>query len=110
MRQHGITRFTPNPYFPVNTLVLMRGAIAAQRLGIFEHYVDEIYRHMWADPKKLDDPEVLHAALAESRIDAANLLELTQAQDVKDELIANTQRSVERGTFGSPTFFVGEEI
>lgn len=110
VRQHGITRFTPNPYFPVNTLVLMRGAIAAQRLGIFEHYVDEIYRHMWADPKKLDDPEVLHAALAESRIDAANLLELTQAQDVKDELIANTQRSVERGTFGSPTFFVGEEI
>ena len=59
LRRHGITRFTPNQFFPVNTLVLMRGAIAAQRLGIFEHYVDEIYRHMWADPKKLDDPEVL---------------------------------------------------
>jgi 2-hydroxychromene-2-carboxylate isomerase len=110
VQRHGITRFTANPFFPVSTLVLMRGAIAAQRLGIFEHYVDEIYRHMWADPKKLDDPEVLRAALAESRIDAAKLFDLTQAQDVKDELLANTQRSVERGTFGSPTFFVGDEI
>jgi 2-hydroxychromene-2-carboxylate isomerase len=110
VQRHGITRFTANPFFPVNTLVLMRGAIAAQRLGIFECYVDEIYRHMWADPKKLDDPEVLRAALAESRIDAAQLFDLAQAQDVKDELLANTQRSVERGTFGSPTFFVGDEI
>ena len=63
MRRHGITRFTLNPFFPVNTLVLMRGAVAAQRLGVFEHYVDEVFRHMWAEPKKLDDPEVLRAAL-----------------------------------------------
>ena len=110
IKRHGITRFAPNPFFPVNTLVLMRGAIAAQRLGVFERYVDEIYRHMWAEPKKLDDPEVLRAALVESGFDADGLLELTQAQDVKDELLANTQRSVERGTFGSPTFFVGDEI
>ena len=108
--RHGITRFAPNPYFPVNTLVLMRGAIAAQRLGIFERYVDEVYRHMWAEPKKLDDPDVLLAALSESGLDAGAVLALVQTQDVKDELLANTQRSVERGTFGSPTFFVGDEI
>ena len=60
----------PNPFFPVNTLVLMRGAVAAQRLGMFEHYVDEMYRHMWAEPKKLDDPGVLRAALVESGLDA----------------------------------------
>ena len=108
--RHGITRFTSNPFFPVNTLALMRGAVAAQRLGIFERYVDEVFRHMWADPKKLDDPAVLRAALAESGFDADALFALTQAQDVKDELLANTQRSVDRGTFGSPTFFVGDEI
>jgi 2-hydroxychromene-2-carboxylate isomerase len=110
IQRHGITRFTPNPFFPVNTLVLMRGAIAASRLGIFERYVDEVYRHMWAEPKKLDDPAVLRTALADSGLDADAILALTQAQDVKDELLANTQRSVERGTFGSPTFFVGDEI
>ncbi len=63
--RYGITRFTANPFFPVNTLVLMRGAVAARKLGVFERYVDEIYRHMWAEPKKLDDPDVLRAALAE---------------------------------------------
>ncbi len=110
LKRHGITRFTRNPFFPVNTLVLMRGALAAQRLGVFERYVDEVYRYMWADPKKMDDPDVLRGALLESRLDAGAILALTQAQDVKDELLANTQRSVDRGTFGSPTFFVGEEI
>jgi 2-hydroxychromene-2-carboxylate isomerase len=109
VKRHGITRFAPNPFFPVNTLVLMRGAIAAQRMGVFVQYVDEIYRHMWAVPKKMDDPVVLRAALLESRLDADAILAL-QTQDVKDELLANTQRSVERGTFGSPTFFVGDEI
>jgi 2-hydroxychromene-2-carboxylate isomerase len=110
VKRHGITRFAPNPFFPVNTLVLMRGAIAAQRLGVFVQYVDEIYCHMWAEPKQMDDPDVLRAALLESRLDAENILALVQTRDVKDELLANTQRSVERGTFGSPTFFVGEEI
>jgi 2-hydroxychromene-2-carboxylate isomerase len=110
IQRHGITRFKPNPFFPVNTLVLMRGAIAAARLGIFERYVDEVYRHMWAEPKKLDDPAVLRTALAESGLDSEPILALTQAQDVKDELLGNTQHSVERGTFGSPTFFVDGEI
>ena len=110
VQRHGITRFAPNPFFPVNTLMLMRGAIAAQRIGVFERYVDEMYRHMWVEPKKLDDPDVLRAALVESRLDGDRILALVQTQDVKDELLANTQRSVERGTFGSPTFFVGEEI
>jgi 2-hydroxychromene-2-carboxylate isomerase len=110
VQRHAITRFTLNPFFPVNTLVLMRGAIAAQRIGVFERYVDEMYRHMWAEPKKLDDPDVLRAALVESQLDGDRILTLVQTQEVKDELLANTQRSVERGTFGSPTFFVGEEI
>jgi 2-hydroxychromene-2-carboxylate isomerase len=110
VRQHGITRFQRNPFFPVNTLTLMRGAIAAQRLDIFDRYVDEVYRHMWADPKKLDDPEVLRAALTDSGLDAAAILDLVQTTEVKEALLANTARSVERGTFGSPTFFVDDEI
>jgi 2-hydroxychromene-2-carboxylate isomerase len=110
IERHGITRFRSNPFFPVNTLVIMRAAVAARKLGIFERYVDEIYRHMWSDPKKLDDPAVLRAALVESDFDAERLLELARTQTVKDELLANTQRSVDRGTFGSPTFSVGEQI
>jgi 2-hydroxychromene-2-carboxylate isomerase len=110
LERYGITRFRSNPFFPVNTLVLMRGAVTARRLGIFERYVDEMFRHMWAEPKKLDDPAVLRAALAESDLDADAILSLSQTQEVKDELLANTRRSVDRGTFGSPTFYVGDEI
>src|SRR5262249_21941718 len=110
IRQHGIARYSPNPFFPVNTLMLMRGAVAARKLGIFEHYVDEIYRHMWADPKKLDDPAILRGALIDSHLPADKLFELVQTSEVKDALLAQTQRAVERGTFGSPTFFVDDEI
>jgi 2-hydroxychromene-2-carboxylate isomerase len=110
IRRHGITGFRPNPFFPVITLMIMRGAVAAQKIGIFERYVDEIYRHMWSEPKKLDDPKVLGAALEESKLPAAKLFELVQTQEVKDTLMANTQRAVERGAFGSPTFFVDDEI
>ena len=88
----------------------MRAAVASRRLGIFERYVDEIYRHMWSEPKKLDDPAVLRAACVESGLDGDQLLTLAQTQEVKDELMANTQRSVDQGTFGSPSFFVGEQM
>lgn len=110
LKRHHITRYKPNPFFPVDTLSLMRGAIAAQSLGVFERYVDEMYGHMWAEPKKLDDPAVLRAALDESQLPTERILELIQSREVKERLIENTMRSVERGTFGSPTFFVGEEI
>jgi 2-hydroxychromene-2-carboxylate isomerase len=110
IKRHGITSFRRNPFFPVNTLAIMRGAVAAQAEGVFERYVDEIYRHMWSEPKKLDDPAVLDAALIESGFDARRFGELVQDPDVKARLLENTQGSVARGTFGSPTFFVGDEI
>jgi len=110
IKRHGIARYSRNPFFPVNTLTIMRGAVAAQKLGVFERYVDEVYRHMWAEPKKMDDPETLRAALIESGFDSAPLLTLAQTDPVKKELRATTERSVARGTFGSPTFFVGDEI
>src|SRR4029450_4660001 len=78
LKQHGITRYRRNPFFPVNTLMIMRGAVAARQLGIFERYVDELYRHMWAEPKKMDDPTVLRAALVESNLPADRLFELVQ--------------------------------
>jgi 2-hydroxychromene-2-carboxylate isomerase len=110
IKRHGITRFKSNPFFPVNTLMMMRGAIAARPLGVFERYVDEMFRNMWGDPKKMDDPAIFRTALDEAGLPTAKIVELIETQPVKDELIANTQRSVERGTFGSPTFYVGDEI
>src|SRR5271169_2317817 len=110
IKRHGITRFQSNPFFPVNTLMMMRGAIAARSLGVFDRYVDAMYRDMWAEPKKMDEPAIYRAALIEAGLPSAKILELIETRPVKDELIDNTNRSVERGTFGSPTFYVGNEI
>jgi 2-hydroxychromene-2-carboxylate isomerase len=110
VRRFGVKPYTMNPFFPVNTLNLMRAAVAAQFEGVFETYVDAAFHHMWVEPKKMDDPEVAAKALTASGLDGARLLARAQEADVKAKLIANTQAAVERGAFGSPTFFVGNEI
>jgi 2-hydroxychromene-2-carboxylate isomerase len=110
LKRHAITAYKMNPHFPVNTLAIMRGAIAAQETGAFEDYVAAVYRAMWAEGKKMDDPAVIGAVLAGAGLDARALMALTQEQRVKDKLAENTSASVARGTFGSPTFFVGEDI
>ncbi len=110
VKRFAVRPYISNPFFPVNTLNLMRGAVAAQFEGMFEKYVDAAFHHMWVEPKKMDDPEVAAKALAESGLDAAKLFARAQDPEVKATLIENTQAAVERGAFGSPTFFVGNEM
>lgn len=110
IKRFNVKPYTMNPFFPVNTLNLMRAAVAAQFEGVFAEYVHAAFHHMWVEPKKMDDPEVAVKALASSGLDAAKLLARSQDADVKAKLIENTQAAVERGAFGSPTFFVGSEM
>ena len=110
LKRHGITAFKMNPFFPVNTLQLMRGAVAAEFEGVFAPYVDAMFRYMWAEPRKMDDPEVIRASLNEAGLDADLLLRRSQEDDVKQRLLANTQAAVERGVFGAPSFFVGDQL
>ena len=110
VKRFAVKPYIWNPFFPVNTLNLMRAAVAAQLEGVFEKYVDAAFHHMWVEPKKMDDPEVAAKALTASGLDGAKLLTRGQEPEVKAKLIENTQAAVERGAFGSPTFFVGKEI
>ena len=110
VKRFHVKPYTWNPFFSVNTLNLMRAAIAAQSEGVFEKYVDAAFHHMWVEPKKMDDPEVALKALTASGLDAAKLVARAQEPGVKAKLIENTQAAVERGAFGSPTFFVGKEM
>jgi 2-hydroxychromene-2-carboxylate isomerase len=110
LKRFGVKPYTWNPFFPVNTLNIMRAAVAAQMEGVFEKYVEAAFHHMWVEPKKMDDPEVAAKALASSGLDAAKLFSRAQDADVKAKLLENTQSAVERGAFGSPTFFVGKEM
>jgi 2-hydroxychromene-2-carboxylate isomerase len=110
VKRFGVRPYTWNPFFPVNTLNLMRAAVAAQMDGVFEKYVEAAFHHMWVEPKKMDDPEVAAKALTASGLDAAKLFARAQEPEVKAKLIENTQSAVERGAFGSPTFFIGKEM
>ena len=110
VKKHGLAKFKMNPHFPVNTLHIMRGAVAAQRLGVAQVYIKAMFAGVWEEGLKLDDPEVIGAALAKAGLDARALMALSQEQSVKDELAANTQAAFERGAFGAPTFFIGREM
>jgi 2-hydroxychromene-2-carboxylate isomerase len=110
LRRHNITKFTSNPFFPVNTLMLMRGAVAAQFESMFEPYFRAAYHHMWVEPKKMDDPQIFRDAFISSGIDIDCLIARAQQDEVKKRLIDNTSNAVARGEFGSPTFFVGNEM
>jgi 2-hydroxychromene-2-carboxylate isomerase len=110
IKRFNVKPYVWNPFFPVNTLNLMRAAVAAQLEGVFEKYIEAAFHHMWVEPKKMDDPEVAAKALTASGLDGAKLLARGQEPEVKAKLIEYTQSAVERGAFGSPTFFVGKEI
>jgi 2-hydroxychromene-2-carboxylate isomerase len=110
VKRFHVKPYVWNPFFPVNTLNLMRAAVAAQLEGVFEKYVEAAFHYMWVEPKKMDDPDVAAKALTASGLDAAKLFARAQEPEVKAKLIENTQQAVERGAFGSPTFFVGKEM
>ena len=110
VKQHGIDSYNFNPFFPVNTLQIMRGATYAKQTDFFELYMSEIYRHMWSEPKKMDDPEVILEAFNASGLPGPEIFAAMQDPEIKLALIQNTERSVEMGTFGSPTFYVNKEI
>ncbi len=108
--RHGLTRYRQNPNFPVNTLAIMRGAEAARDLGVFAPYVEVVFQAMWEDGRKMDDPAVVAETLANAGLPAEKLLAMIQDQALKDRLMAATTSAVERGVFGSPSFFVGDEL
>lgn len=107
---HGLTAFRMNPHFPVNTLGIMRGLVAARRAGVGDGYLAAVAKAMWEDGRKLDDAGVVAAVLTEAGLDAGALMAAAQDQAVKDELVAGTEAAVARGVFGVPTFFVGDAM
>jgi 2-hydroxychromene-2-carboxylate isomerase len=108
--RHKLDKFRMNPHFPVNSLLLMRGYIAAAAADAGPTFLEMGLKGMWEDGLKLDDPEVLRNAIDAAGLDAARLLEAAQSEPVKQTLADNTAAAVARGVFGVPTFFVGTEM
>lgn len=99
-----------NPFFPINTLQLMRGAIAAERLGVSAAYIETIYDALWTQEKNLGEMETVVDCLKANGLDSDALLTLSQDAEIKQQLITNTEQAVERGAFGAPTLFMNGEM
>jgi 2-hydroxychromene-2-carboxylate isomerase len=118
MLTHDLPRFAErynvplkfNPFFPINTLPLMRGAYAAIEEGCFEAYVEALYIGLWQDELNLGDVEIIKATLEAAGLDANKLMALAQQQHIKDALMATTEEVVARGAFGAPTMYIGDEM
>ena len=104
--------FKRNPYFPINTLLLMRGAIVLQMKGDarFTDYCKAIFNAIWVESLNMNDPATAAEALRKAGFDAQALVALANEQATKDALKAATQKAVDRGVFGAPTFFVGDQM
>ena len=99
-----------NEHFPVNTLLLQRGAIVAQSNGCFELFLEVVMKAMWEESIKLDNPEVLYDLLKSNNCHADLIIEQLSSDAVKSQLVENTNAAVQKGAFGVPTFFIGEQI
>ena len=110
IQAHGLDSFRINPKFPVNTLTLMRAAVAADEMGLTDRFIGAAMKSMWEDGDDLGDPAVIARMLDSNGMDGAAILARTDDQAIKDKLIANTNHAVARGAFGVPTFFVGDEM
>ena len=108
--KHRLVKFRLNPFFPVNTLKIMRLAVAAQELGCAPAYIDAMFSAMWEQGRNMDDADEIAVVLREAGLDDAALLAKAQAPEVKARLADNTQQAFDRGAFGAPTFFVGEAM
>ena len=108
-QRYGVP-LNPNPFFPINTLLLMRGAIAAQTLACFDTYADAAYRAIWQDAKNMGDPQVIHEVLDAADLPTLELLSKAQDPEIKTALIEATHAAVARGLFGAPTMFIDDQM
>jgi len=108
-RQYGVP-LRWNQYFPINTLALMRGAIFAQRENFLLPYSDAIFKSIWVDDLNMGDPQQIGNVLKSAGLDAGKIFAAVGDPVIKDALKGATNSAVERGAFGAPTFFVGEQM
>ncbi len=109
-KAHGISPQVPNPHFPVNTLKMMRGAVFARDKDYYGRYIEAMYEAMWEQARKMDEDDLIRESLESAGLPADEIIEGMSNPEVKQALIDSTESSVGRGTFGSPTLFVGDEI
>jgi len=109
-KAHGIDRFKFNSAFPVNSLMMMRAALIVEAKGDLPHFIDTCFNAVWEQDENMADKDVFVRVLTQAGFDGEALLAGTQDPEIKAKLAKNTEEAVNRGAFGMPTFFVGDEM
>lgn len=101
-----------NPHFPINTLLLMRAVTGIQlrHPERFTAFTDCLFNALWVEGLSLDDPSTVASVLSDNGFDPVEVLALTGDEEVKAALKENTERAVQRGVFGAPSMFVGDQL
>ena len=107
---HGLTKFSMNPHFPINSIHAIRGLIVAQNLGVVDTYIDAVLAGFWEQSAAMGDQNVIAGVLTAAGLDGPAIMEATADAAVKATLMANTEHAVARGAFGIPTFFIGTDM
>ena len=102
--------YVMNPHFIINTLTIMRGAIWAQGADCLEDYNKAMFEAVWVNERNMAEADEISDVMAESGLDSDAMAEAIQQPKLKTELIEVTEEAVERGVFGAPTMFVGDEM
>lgn len=110
IKKHNITKFLFNPHFPINTLQIMRGGLAASKLNCFDKYIEICLSGMWERGLKMDEVEIVAELLSSAGLDAKALMAKAQTDEIKQQLIKNTEDAVKNGVFGVPSFFINGEL
>lgn len=102
--------FKMNPHFPVNTLMAMRGCYAAKVLDCFDAYIDAVFQAMWVQGLNMSNPEIFVSTLNDAGLEGEKISELVATDAIKAQLKANTSKAVDKGCFGAPTMFIGDQM
>jgi len=103
-------KFQFNRYFPLKTVIIMRGALVAEKEGFLNNYVDQFYKAAWVDSLNLNDGKILERFIKNMDINPKSFIEKLSDQKIKDDLKTKTSNAFKKGVFGAPTFIVGSKM
>lgn len=107
-RYRGLTIGQP-PVFPVNSVKVMRGAFLAEREGLLVPYARRVFEAYWGELQDISQDDVIVPLLADVGLDAAAFFEWVSSPEAKQALRDNTDELINRGGFGSPTFYIDSD-
>ena len=107
---HYGVAFKMNPFFIINSITMMRGAMWAQNTGVLEAYNKAMYEATWANELNTSEGDVIASVMQQADLDTEAMQQAVQDDAIKKQLFDATGEAVNQGLFGAPTMIVDGEL